>query len=182
MTRAIEFYTRFKQASEEKWKSVCLQPNIWGFQIQAGTRWNPGLSEEECVQYEVEVGFRFPSEVREFLQQMNGTNLLALDIRGSSGEEHRSGPAFYSFPRDLLLVTNRIGSAWTNPTQLRHTLSEEGFQLGEQAKLLPIYAHRYVVCSSEMESCPVLSIWDSTDAIVYGQSLPEYLEREVFGE
>ncbi|HEY2469082.1 MAG TPA: hypothetical protein VGI45_14760 [Terracidiphilus sp.] len=69
-----------------------------------------------------------------------------------------------------------------NPTQLRHTLSEQGFLLGEEAKLLPIFAHRYVICSSRVETCAVLSIWASTDAIVYGQSLPEYLQREVFGE
>ena len=69
-----------------------------------------------------------------------------------------------------------------NPEQLRNSLSEEGFQLGEEAKLLPIFAHRYVVCSPEAPSCAVLSIWDSSDAIVYGQSLPEYLQREVFGE
>lgn len=181
MTQTADFYSQFKKASETKWQNVLLRPHIWGFQIQSGTLWNPGLSEEELTQYEMDVGFRFPSELRSFLQVMNGTNRPALDVRGSSGEENRFAPAFYSYPRDLARVKNLIEFGWMNPNQLRQTLSEEGFLLGEEAKLFPIYAHRYAVCSPDAQSCPVLSIWDSSDAIVYGQSLPEYLRREVFG-
>jgi hypothetical protein len=57
--------------------------------------------------------------------------------------------------------------------------------------LVPIYIHRYVMCTRDLESSFVLSIFTdlarqtpeggyepSEDAIVYGNSLKEYLERE----
>jgi len=44
---------------------------------------------------------------------------------------------------------------------------------------VPVFAHRYVVCSKNLNSSVVLSIVvHDTDAIVYGSSLREYLEKE----
>jgi len=177
-----DFYVSFKRASEEKWRNISIRSSFWGFQIQAGTQWNPGLSEKKIDQYESDVNVSFPSDLRAFLREMNGTDKHAVDVRGDSGEKHRFGQAFYSYPRDLSLIRDLIEIASTDPKQLRQTLAEEGFQLGQDAKLLPIFSHRYVVCSSGVEVSAVLSLWDSTDAIVYGQSLPEYLQREVFGD
>ena len=57
-------------------------------------------------------------------------------------------------------------------------MAEQGFVLAPGADLVPIYIHRYVVCTSNLESSVVLSIHDGADAIVYGNSLKEYLERE----
>ncbi len=60
---------------------------------------------------------------------------------------------------------------WASCTHLR------SFKLGyEQTK----YSHRYVVCTSDLSSSSiVLSIVvHDPDAIVYGRSLHEYLERE----
>jgi hypothetical protein len=182
MAQRADFYSQFRRASEERWQNISIQPQIWGYQIQPGTRWNSGLSEDDLARYEKEMDIRFPPELRAFFRGMNGTDKAALDTRGSSGEEPRLGPAFYSYPRDIELIRRLIDSAWTDPEQLRDTLSEEGFQLEENAKLLPIYAHRYVVCSPTTESCVVLSIWDASDSIVYGNSLQAYLKREVFDE
>jgi len=45
--------------------------------------------------------------------------------------------------------------------------------------LVPIYGHRYIVCTSNLNSSIVLSIvLIDTDAIVYGNSLREYLHKE----
>jgi len=45
--------------------------------------------------------------------------------------------------------------------------------------LVPVFAHRYVVCSSNLDDSVVLSIVvHDTDAIVYANSLREYLEEE----
>jgi hypothetical protein len=182
MQQSADFYSQFRRASEERWQNISIQPQIRGYQIQPGTRWNSGLSEDDLARYEREVDIRFPPELCAFLREMNGTDKPALDIRGSSGEEPRLGPAFYSYPRDIELIKGRINSAWAEPEQLRDTLSAEGFQLEKNAKLLPIYSHRYVVCSPTKESCAVLSIWDASDSIVYADSLPNYLKREVFEE
>lgn len=58
------------------------------------------------------------------------------------------------------------------------TMAEQGFTLSPEDSLVPIYIHRYLVCTSDPASSVVLSIDDGNDAIVYGDSLREYLERE----
>jgi len=58
-------------------------------------------------------------------------------------------------------------------------LAEQCVELPAEASLVPIYGHRYVVCTSNLNSSVVLSVvLKDTDAIVYGNSLREYLERE----
>lgn len=58
-------------------------------------------------------------------------------------------------------------------------LADQGFDLAPEAGLMPIFSHRYIVCSSDHESSAVLSIvTDDVDAIVYANSLREYLEKE----
>ena len=173
------FFREFRIVSEEKWRSASIRAHLWGFQFQLDTRWNPGLSDEAIAQFESEVEASFPRDFRLFLEEMNGTDKPAVDVRGSSGEPHRFGPGFYSFPRDLRRVQELIDFVHRGRTELCATLREEGFELSDEAALVPVYAHRYVVCAPNTESCPVLSIWDSSDAIVYGKSLKDYLEREV---
>jgi hypothetical protein len=66
-----------------------------------------------------------------------------------------------------------------NRADIARDLAEQGFELGTEADLVPIYGHRYVVCRPNANSSAVLSIVvNDTDAIVYGDSLRECLERE----
>jgi hypothetical protein len=58
------------------------------------------------------------------------------------------------------------------------TMAMQGFDLSPSATLAPIYGHRYLVCTSDLNRSVVLSIDGPDDAIVYGNSLQEYLERE----
>lgn len=58
-------------------------------------------------------------------------------------------------------------------------LSEQGFELDAKANLVPIFAPRYVVSSPNLDSSIALSIVvQDVDAIVYADSLREYLEKE----
>ena len=173
------FFAAFKLASEEMWSNKSIRENVWGFQLQPGTRWNRGLSDGEIREYEAVVDISFPSVFCTYLREMNGTDKPAIDIRGNSGENHRFGSGFYSYPRDMEAIQKMIRHAWADASQLRETLLDEGFCLPDDAKLVPIYSHRFVVCSSRLDAGVVLSIWDSSDAIVYGRSLQEYLEREI---
>jgi hypothetical protein len=178
----IDSVLRFKSASEEKWRNASIKGTSWGFQIQAQTRWNPGLTDETITQYELAVDASFHSDFKTLLRCMNGTDIPAIDVRGSSGEPPRFAPGFYSYPRDLEQIKKRIENVSTDKIQLSATLEEQGFHLSDDAKLIPIFGHRYVVCSHILDGSPVLSIWDATDAIVYGRSLLEYLEKEVLSD
>jgi len=172
----------FKSASEEKWGRTSIKNTVWGFQIQAHTRWNPGLTDEAIRQYEIAVDASFHPDFKTFLRCMNGTDLPAINVLGGSREPPRFAPGFYSYPRDLERIRANIEYVGKERVQLNATLEEQGFHLPDEAKLIPIFGHRYVVCSSILDACPVLSIWDASDAIVYGRTLLGYLEKEVLGE
>jgi hypothetical protein len=58
------------------------------------------------------------------------------------------------------------------------TMLEQGFELRQNADLVPFYGHRYVVCLPKLDDGVVLSIDDDDDAIVYANSFEEYLKKE----
>lgn len=174
----FDFLSSFKHETEMRWRRTRLDPQVYGFQFQAGTRWCSGLNDEQILAYENDVDVRFPADFKALLRLMNGTDLPTLNIYGSSGEPSCEGIGVYSYPRDLALVRRLILERSEYRDILTATLAEEGFVLPETAKLMPIYAHRFVVCNEGEDNCPVLSIWHGEDAIVYGNTLPEYLERE----
>lgn len=155
------------------------QPPIYGFQFQRGTRWNPGLSEETIAEYESVLRARFPHDFRTFLRAMNGTDIPTLNIYGYCSEPPRQSVGIYSYPRDIEIVKRRIEDVCESRAEITTDLAEQGFDLSVEATLVPIYGHRYVVCTSDLNSSAVLSVVVySTDAIVYGKSLREYLETE----
>ncbi|HEY2859252.1 MAG TPA: SMI1/KNR4 family protein [Terracidiphilus sp.] len=179
---SVEFLEAFKHETEMRWREKLSDPRIYGFQFQAGTRWCPGLSNEQISAYENDINIQFPADLKTLLRSMNGTDLPTLNIFGSSGEPSRHWVGVYSYPRDLALIRQCISEASRNPITLRATLAEEGLVLSETAKFMPIYAHRFVVCDGAERNCPVLSIWSPEDAIIFGNMLREYLEREFLGK
>jgi hypothetical protein len=154
----IDSFLKFKSVSEEEWRNASFKGTSWGFQIQAQTRWNPGLTDEMITQYELAVDASFHSDFKTLLRCMNGTDIPAIDVRGSSGEPPRFAPGFYSYPRDLERIKANIEYVGKDRLQLTATLEEQGFHLPDDAKLIPIFGHRYVVCSPILDSSPVLSI------------------------
>jgi hypothetical protein len=177
------FLASFKSATEERWSQRSINPTISGFQFQAGTRWYPGLCDDKIAEYETVLGVRFPHDFRVFLGAMNGTDLPTLNVYASCGEQPRESVGVYSYPTDLGIVKLRMEDARESRDEITADLREQGFDLPPEADLVPIYLHRYVVCTSDLNRSVVLSIVvHSTDAIVYGNSLQEYLEREFLGE
>jgi hypothetical protein len=173
-----DFLRDFKRLTEEHWRRTDVDPSIYGFQFQRGTCWNPGLKREQVREYEAALGVRFPQDFRVFLRAMNGTNVPTLNVYGHSGEPHPKSVGVYSYPRDLEDVRRRIEDVEAYRDELSTTTAEQGFNLAHKDFLVPIYIHRYIVCTSDPRSSVVLSIDDGADAIVYGNSLQEYLERE----
>ena len=76
-------------------------------------------------------------------------------------------------------MKRRIEDISGSRAEIASDLFEQGFQLLPESMLVPVFAHRYVVCSSNLDDSVVLSIVvHDTDAIVYANSLREYLEKE----
>lgn len=173
-----DFLAEFKRATEAKWRDQPINPHISGFQFQPGTRWNPGLSDEQISAYEDVLGVRFPRDFCEFLRVMNGTDLPTLNIYAYCGEPPRWWIGVYSYPRDLEVVKRMMEDVQKDRSTLTTTMAEQGFTLPPVFSLVPIYGHRYLVCTSDLDSSVVLSIDGADDAIVYGDSLRRYLETE----
>jgi SMI1-KNR4 cell-wall len=173
-----QFLEKFKQATEKKWQEQGINRELYGFQFQRGTRWNPGLDDRAIADYEASLGVKFPSDFKTFLRKMNGTDLPTLNLYGESGEPYRQSIGVYVYPRDLQLVKELSNGVKHGLNELRTTLEEEGFFIPPHCDFVPIYAHRYILCTAEANDSTVLSIWDASDAILYGTSLAEYLERE----
>ena len=174
------FLPESKRATEEKWKNKSIDPTISGFQLKPGTRWNPGLSDELIASNEGALNVRFPRDFKTFLRELNGTDLATLNVYASTGHPHREWVGIYSYPRDIEIVKQLIERVRLNRANIARDLAEQGFELRTEADLVPIYGHRYVVCVPNADDSVVLSIVvNDTDAIVYGSSLREYLEREL---
>jgi hypothetical protein len=174
-----DFLMELKRATEAEWGEKTIDPTLYGFQFQRGTRWNAGLSEQMVNEYETTLGASFPHDFKAFLREMNGTDLATLNVYGSSGEQYRESVGVYAYPRDLEIVKGRIEHIRTSRMKIAADLAGQGFELSAEASLVPICSHRFVVCTSNLDSSVVLSIVvNSIDAIVYGNSLREYLEKE----
>jgi len=80
-------------------------------------------------------------------------------------------------------VKARIDDIHPSRAEIAADLAAQGFDLPSEASLVPIFGHRYVVCTGDLNSSVVLSIVvNEVDAIVYGSSLQEYLEKEFLGD
>ena len=175
-----DFLDNFKLSTETKWRTqrLNLDPTLYGFQFRPGTRWNPGLPEAAIQEYQNLVGLRFPYDLFAFLRKMNGTDLPTVNLYGLSRPAVQS-VGVYSYPRDIKIVRQRMEDIDRNRREITLCLADQGFDLATEVGLMPIVSHRYVVCSPNPESSVVLSVVvEGTDAIVYADSLRDYLEKE----
>jgi hypothetical protein len=167
-----KFLTDFKRATEKKWSERSINPILYGFQFQQGTCWNPGMRDEQIAEYEAVLKIIFPRDFKSFLRVMNG----------HSGEPSRQSVGVFSYPRDLEIVRRLTRGVLGDRTELAVTMAEQGFVLPTETKLMPIYGHRYLLCTSDLDSSVVLSVESGNDAIVFGDSLRTYLEKEFLRE
>ncbi|MFO0954002.1 MAG: hypothetical protein U0835_23180 [Isosphaeraceae bacterium] len=171
-----DFVINFKNTTENRWRTQSMDPALYGFQFQKGTRWNPGLSEKQISRYERDLGISFPIDLRLFFAHLNGTDLETLNVYGNSGEPYLKGVGVYSYPNDLDVVKERIADIVEEFTDVSSLLFDVG--LGKKGgNLLPFYNNRYVVCGSDYPDVPVLSV-EGNDAIVYATDFRGYLEKE----
>jgi hypothetical protein len=177
------FLAEFKKLTEQRWSRQSIDPKLSGFQFQRGTRWNPGLSDPEITQYENTLGLRFPHDFRAFLRIMNGTDTPMVNVYASRGEPRGFSTGVYSFPRDMEIIRLRIDDVRERKGEIMADLREQGFFVPAAADLVPIYSHRYLMCTADLDQSVVFSIYvPSMDSIVYGTSLQEYLQREFLGD
>ena len=98
----IESFNSIKQQSEKLWEKIELE-KCWGFQIQEGSKWKKGLTKEELLDFESQLGFQFPDPLKNFLKTMNGLDRPGINNTGNE-KDTEYGPTFYSYPEDIGII------------------------------------------------------------------------------
>lgn len=168
------FFVWLKKTSEIVWENVEIKRGIYGFQTQRQTKWLNGLPEDEIIKFENELGFEFPDTYKFYLRNMNGTDKPAKNIYGDE-ESVSFAPNFYSYPRDLAAIKDRI--KWIYEEFL---IDEEDVKREKIPHIIPIVGHRFLIADNCSEN-PVLSMHGS-DAIPYAPNLQSFLIADIFRE
>lgn len=155
----------------------------------AGISFDKGLSDAEFALIESTLGFHFPSEIRSFLacgipvgnSFYNWRDLSAANIQKFRNFRLSIEDAFRfdieNNPDSLRVCLEDRISEDTNQESFEKTVMD--FLL-TSTKLIPFYAHR---CFFDgMDDMPIVSFWQPTDTIFYGESFEDYLETEFLGK
>jgi hypothetical protein len=138
-----------------------------------------GLTDAEVAAVEGRFGFRFPPDLREFLQ-------TALP-RGPQFPDWRSGGdgalrGWLDLPRQGVLFDVEHNGFWleewgTWPGSPEEALRVAGELVAAAPRLIPIYMHRMMPDEPHLPGNPVFSV-HQTDIIHYGFDLADYLRHE----
>jgi hypothetical protein len=138
-----------------------------------------GLSNAEIAQVEMTYGFRFPLDLRDFLQTALPTGFAFPDWR--SGDESRIREML-SLPLHGIMFDVERNDFWLSewgprPALIEDTRKVVESHVSEAPRLIPINGHRMMPDRPQKAGNPVLSV-HQTDIIYYGFDLDDYLRHE----
>lgn len=138
-----------------------------------------GLTDAEVATAEARFGFRFPPDLREFLQ-------TALP-RGPRFPNWRSGNEaalrdWLDLPRQGVLFDVEHNGFWLDewgprPGSVEKALRMAGELVAAAPRLIPVFSHRMIPDEPHEAGNPVFSV-HQTDIIHYGFDLADYLRHE----
>jgi hypothetical protein len=140
---------------------------------------DPGLTDEEVERVEKKFNFRFPPDLRAFLQTVMPAHIGFHDWRDGDETWLRG---MVDAPIDELLFDVEHDSFWlpewgSRPDELSDALEIAKERISKAPKLIPIYSHRYIPQEPAQEGNPILSVYHA-DIIYYGFDLDDYLRHE----
>jgi hypothetical protein len=167
----IAYFQAIKEISNKYWLDTDISNRIYGYQIQTGTKWRPGLTEKELTEFESEIGYGFPIPLRNFYLTMNGLDKPGINVYGQSGNPSSYRPIYYSYPDDIDAIKSLIH--WV--------LSENGLAErdlpGRASRFFPVMSHRCILIDEPDN--PVLSM-HGNDIIYWSDNLAKFLATDIF--
>lgn len=167
---SINFFEVIKAVTEKYWIDTIPNKILYGFQVQGGSTWRPGLNDTELADFEKRVGLEFPSCLKNFYKVMNGLTLPGINVYGSSGHEPAYRPLFYSYPDDLPLIEDIIAWVYEANNVDRDLLKRDGI-----SSIFPIIGHRFMLM--EVPGNPILSM-HGNDIIYWAENLSKCIANE----
>ncbi|MFT7535518.1 MAG: hypothetical protein ACI85K_001471 [Hyphomicrobiaceae bacterium] len=140
---------------------------------------DPGLTDAEVAQIELQHGFRFPPDLRAFLQ-------TALPIGPGfpewRGDNVRSPTAWMRGVKEGIFFDVEHNAFWLEEWTARPYSDVAAIEaaaafLDKAPLLIPVFGHRMLCCEPLTAGNPVLSLHQA-DVIYYGYDLEDYLRHE----
>jgi hypothetical protein len=142
-----------------------------------------GLSDRELADCEVRFGFRFPPDLREFLQSVLPVGQGFPNWRSTAEERNlreRLDWPFLGMAFDIEHNQLWLDEWGVKPTALAEAIAVARTNFEAAPTLIPVFSHRYIPEEPELAGNPIFSV-HQTDIIYYGQNLWDYFEQE-FGQ
>lgn len=155
-----------------------------------GVEFEAGLSDEEVNDIETRCKFRFPPDLKIFLQlavpvRLHQPNFTMVDDRFPNW--HKDPVEIMQWSREWAVGTftfdienNRFWMPeWgKKPAALADQLAVATAYLQNVPLLIPIYGHRFLPAEPCEAGNPVFSIYQAIDSVPYGYNLQKYLLNE----
>lgn len=172
-------WRKFKKISERELRYIELFDNVYGYQIQPGTKWNEGLNDKEISKLETKFGFDFPIEYRNFLKVMNGFDTPHISIDPEEVDSDSFARRCYEYPSDFGRQPKYLLSDLVEHKELiLAILSGYGFDSCTFEGFVPLYSHRALAVFEDKGVSPVVSVWGD-DIILMAKDLEEYWVLEL---
>lgn len=152
----------------------------WLARLQSrGITFEAGLTDPEVAAAESRFGFRFPPDLREFLQTGLPRGPFFPDWRSGDEDELRD---WLDRPRQGVVFDIEYNAFWLEKWGPRPGTLDEAKKAAERLvaaapRLIPVYQHRMMPDNPHELGNPVFSV-HQTDIIFYGADLPDYLVHE----
>ena len=143
-------------------------------------RFEPGLTDLEVGAVEDRFGFRFPTDLRSFLQTALPTGPRFPDWRTPSSSALVDQLAW---PFEGIAFDIEKSAFWWEPWGPRPAALPDAIAVAKAAvdcapRLIPVFGHRYLPAEPDLAGNPVFSVYQ-TDIIHYGVDLERYLLCEL---
>ena len=143
------------------------------------------VTSDQLALAEARYGLVFPEPLRRFYMEGMPVSFGFVNWLEDSVEYVDMIKRRIDAPVKGVLLAVEMEEIWPNswgvrPAQEEMALAIAGKQLDQAASLIPLYSHRYLVCSEQSEAAPVLSVYGG-DIIYYGSDLLNWLQVEFGG-
>ena len=149
-----------------------------------GVTFDKGLTHEEVLRIQDKFEFKFPPDLKHFLQKALPTSQGFYDWRLSLKSEFVADniKSQLQWPLEGMLFDIENNNFWVDPWGPKPNSITEQFAIAEHyfktyPKLIPIYSHRYIPSEPNINDNPVFSVYQM-DIIYYGNNLSAYLAKE----
>ncbi|MBV4356621.1 SMI1/KNR4 family protein [Pinibacter aurantiacus] len=169
LDNSIASFELLKQESEKYWEQIELDA-CWGFQVQKGSKWKPGLTESEIDDFQKQLGLQFPESLKNYFRTMNGLDKPGINNNGGEGPIE-FGTRFYSYPDDIEKIKSKLD--WILED---NALPKDAITQSMAPAIFPYFGHRFLILDNEEL---VLSMY-GRDIIFWADSLSKGIARDTF--